>query len=305
MSLYRRKLWQYSLFQIPLVFLAVFLLGALLCWSLRLGRPTVAVAIVLDLSSSTYGEKGFNAPNTIMAQEVAAVNAYLDANVSLKSLNRVQVFGFGGRKVVPLTKSLETDAKKVQSELGQSMQDPQLPASLRPEPLQYDDLNAPISQGIQALSNSSTCRELITVSDSAITVSPSSVVAEAQKHKVRINSIIFDGKNSELQAVVNQTNGLYLTGEASNLPMFFIQQFFPRFNSNLRWLVLCLGGSWIALMWLLTLPLDQWIFQGMWKLPMHTAGKFALGNAFFWSGLTPVIVWQIWKLLDLLWFTAC
>ncbi|NJL39109.1 MAG: hypothetical protein HC899_21935 [Leptolyngbyaceae cyanobacterium SM1_4_3] len=70
MSLYPRKLWQYSLFQIPLVFL----LGSLLWWSLRLGRPTVAVAIVLDLSSSTYGNQSFNAPNTISAQEVAAVN---------------------------------------------------------------------------------------------------------------------------------------------------------------------------------------------------------------------------------------
>lgn len=304
MSLYRRKLWQYSLFQIPLFFFAIFLVGSLLCWSLRLGRPSVSVAIVLDLSSSTYGEKGFNAPNTIMAQEVAAVNAYLDVSNSLQAPNRVQVFGFGGEKVISLTKSFETDAKKVQAELGRSMQDPQLPTSLKPEP-KRDDLNAPILQGIQALSSSSSCRELITVSDAGITVSPSPIIAEAQKHKVRVNSIIFDGGDPNLQTAVNQTSGLYLTGEASTLPMLFTQQFFPRFNSNLRWLVLCLGGTWIALMWLLTLPLDQWIFQGMLKLPMQAAGQLALGNAFFWSGLTPVIVWQIWKLLDLLWFTAC
>jgi Ca-activated chloride channel homolog len=275
-----------------------------LCWLLGLGKPTVAVAITLDLSSSTYYGQDFNAPSTVMAQEVVAVNAYLDANNSLRNANKVQIFGFGGQKVVSLTKSFETDSKKVQAELMQSMQDPQLPPSLQPEP-ERDDLNAPLLQGIQALSNLPACREVLMVSDSGVTVSPSSMIPEARKHNVRINSITFDGGTSDLQQVVHETRGLYIAGEAANLPILFTQRFFPRFNSNLRWLVLFLGAAWIALMWFLTLPLDQWIFQGLLKFPMHTAGQLAIGNAFFWSGLTPLIVWQLWQFFGLPWFTAC
>jgi Ca-activated chloride channel homolog len=275
-----------------------------LCGLLGLGKPSVAVAIMLDLSGSTYADKPFNAPDTIMAQEVAAVNAYLDANQRLDNPNKVQIFGFGGPSVIPLTKTLESDGEKVKSALLQSLQNPRLPDSLKPEPEQ-DNLNAPILQGIQALSTISACREVLTVSDSGIVVTRDVVVPEAQKHNVRVNAIVFAGEAQDLQNIVEQTRGLYLIGEASSLPKLFTQQFLPRFDSNLRWLVLCLGGAWIALMWLLVLPLDKWILQGTLKLPMHTAGQLALGNALFWTALTPLIIWQLWRVLKLPWFTAC
>ena len=74
LSRYRRPLWRYPLFQIPLLLLGACLAAALLFWLLGLGRVPVAVAIALDLSSSTYSSE-FNAPGSIMAQEVQAVQA--------------------------------------------------------------------------------------------------------------------------------------------------------------------------------------------------------------------------------------
>jgi Ca-activated chloride channel family protein len=38
---------------------------------------------------------------------------------------------------------------------------------------------------------------------------------------------------------------------------------------------------------------------------MNLSGQLSLGNALFWSVLTPIIIWQIWKILDLPFFGAC
>ncbi|NJL10143.1 MAG: hypothetical protein HC908_08175 [Calothrix sp. SM1_7_51] len=80
MSRFRRSLWLYPLFQIPLIFFGIFLIAVILCWLLGLGRPTVSVAIAVDMSNKTYQGQSFNAPNTVMQQELAAVRAYLDQN---------------------------------------------------------------------------------------------------------------------------------------------------------------------------------------------------------------------------------
>ena len=305
MSQYRRGLWQYPLFQIPLIFLGICLLGAMLFWLLGLGRPNVAVAIALDLSSSTYRLQEFNAPGTVMAQEVAAVNSYLEENNKLqRNPNNVQIFGFAGKqegqpkivaKVISLTKAFRTDGEAVRTELSQSMQDPQLPDSLQPEP-EHDDLNEPTLQGVQALSSlQNHCHELLLVSDAGVEISPDLVIPEALKQNVKINAITFGEEVPDLSKTVNVTGGLYLPGEASNLQAFFTQRFFPRFNSNLKWLIFWLGGAWIALMWLLTLPLDKWIFQSLIKMPMNVSGLLAIGNAWFWSAATPFIVWRLWQ----------
>ncbi|MEW5856817.1 MAG: VWA domain-containing protein, partial [Cyanobacteriota bacterium] len=79
MSRSRRGLWLYPLFQIPLMLLGACIVVTALIWLLGLGRPPVAVAIALDLSSSTYGTQ-FNAPGTVMDREVAAVRSYLQQN---------------------------------------------------------------------------------------------------------------------------------------------------------------------------------------------------------------------------------
>ena len=106
------------------------LVAALLFGLLGFGRPPVAVAIALDLSSSTYGSGSFNAPGTIMAQEVQAVKAYLEKNSPdlLRQPNQVQVFGFGG-VVKPLTYDFNSDSQQVKAELTQALRNPNLPQS--------------------------------------------------------------------------------------------------------------------------------------------------------------------------------
>jgi Ca-activated chloride channel family protein len=305
MSRSRRPLWLYPIFQYPLIFLGIFLVLAALFWLLGLGRPSVAVAIALDLSSSTYQPQSFNAPGTIMSQEVAAVNSYLQENAKLRNPNQVKIFGFRSEKVPKLTKSFAADSKKVQAELVQGMQEIALPLSQLPEP-ERDDLNEPILQGIQALSEMPNhCQQLLLVSDAGVKLTPAAIIPEALKTSVRINAIGFNGKVPDLQTTATATGGLYLPGEASNLEAFFTEKLFPRFNSNLKWIVLWLGAAWVALMWLLTLPLDRWIFQGIMKYHWSLAGRLALGNALFWSVVTPMILWRMWKILGLPFFSSC
>jgi Ca-activated chloride channel family protein len=78
-----------------------------------------------------------------------------------------------------------------------------------------------------------------------------------------------------------------------------------QFNQNYRLLILWLGAAWIALMWVLVLPLDRWILQDLFKMHWNTAGKIALSHALFWSALTPLIVWQLWRLFGIPGLTAC
>jgi Ca-activated chloride channel family protein len=51
-------------------------------------------------------------------------------------------------------------------------------------------------------------------------------------------------------------------------------------------------------MWLLVMPLDRWLFQGLLKMPINLAGKLALGNAFFWSAATPLMVCKLYQVLE-------
>lgn len=305
MSRSRRPLWLYPIFQYPLIFFGIFLILAALFWLLGLGRPNVAVTIALDLSSSTYLPQSFNAPGSIMSQEVAAVNSYLKENAKLRNPNQVKIFGFRSEKVPELTQSFAADSQKVQAELAQAMQEIALPLSQLEEP-KRDDLDDPIEQGIQALGKvANHCRELLLVSDAGVKLTPAAIIPEALKHRVRINAIGFDGNVPDLQATAAATGGLYLPGEASNIEAFFTEKLFPRFNSNLKWIVLWLGAAWVAFMWLLTLPLDRWIFQDLMNSHWSRAGQLALGNALFWSVVTPLILWRLWQLLGLPFFSSC
>lgn len=305
MSRSRRPLWLYPIFQYPLIFLGIFLVLAALFGLLGLGRPKVAVAIALDLSSSTYQPQSFNAPGTILSQEVAAVNSYLKENAKLRNPNPVKIFGFRSEKVPELTQSFAADGQKVQAELNRAMQEIALPLSQLPEP-KRDDLDGPIRKGIEALREiPNHCRELLLVSDAGVKLTPSATISQALENRVRINAIGFNGNVPDLKAVAMATGGLYLPGEASNLEAFFTEKLFPRFNSNLKWIVLWLGAAWIAFMWLLTLPLDRWIFQNLMKYHWSLSGQLALGNALFWSVVTPLIIWRLWPGLGLRFFSSC
>lgn len=296
MSRSRRGLWLYPLFQIPLMLLGACIVVTALIWLLGLGRPPVAVAIALDLSSSTYSTE-FNAPGTVMYQEVAAVRSYLQQNAQqLRNKNQIQVLGFGG-VVRSLTGDFKTDSQQVDAELTQALANPDLPQLVANN---TTDINLAIQKGTEALSTipQKRCRELLLVTDGGANVSPA-VIADARNRKVRINTVVVGATSQELQAAALATGGIYLSGEQNNLEMLFTDTFFTRFNSNLKWLILGLGATWIALMWTLILPLDRWLFQGLIGLDRSLSGQLSLSNALFWSVLTPLIVWQLFNLLDI------
>jgi Ca-activated chloride channel family protein len=193
----------------------------------------------------------------------------------------------------------------VQEELLKSMQEIALPLSQLPEP-DLDNLNDPIIYGINTLIEMPNhCKQLLLVSDDGVKITPGVIIPEALKHRVKINAIGFNGNVPDLQSTASATGGLYVAGEASNIESFFTEKLFPRFNSNLNWIVLWLGAGWVAFMWLLTLPLDRWLFQYLMKYHWSLAGRLALGHALFWSVITPVILWRLWLMLGFPLFTNC
>ncbi|MBD1837761.1 VWA domain-containing protein [Coleofasciculus sp. FACHB-501] len=296
MSRSRRGLWLYPLFQIPLMLLGACIIVTALVWLLGLGRPPVAVAIALDLSSSTYSTE-FNAPGTVMDREVAAVRSYLQQNAQqLRNKNQIQVWGFGG-VVRSLTGDFKTDSQQVDAELTQALANPDLPQLVANN---TTDINLAIQKGTEALGTigQKRCRELLLVTDGGANVSPA-IITDARNRKVRINTVVIGEGSPELQAAALATGGIYLSGEQNHLEMLFTDTFFTRFNSNLKWLILGLGATWIALMWTLILPLDRWLFQGLIGLNRSLSGQISLSNALFWSVLTPLIVWQLFNLLDI------
>ncbi len=289
MSKFRRSLWLYPWFQIPLIVFGVCFVATVLCSVLALGRPSVAVAIALDMSSSTYKGQSFNAPTTIMAQEVAAVRSYIEQNSQqLKSPNNIQILGFGDR-VIPLTNSFTSDRQKLEAELNLALANSNLSSQIG----SGTNLNQVIDQGTKALSNiQDRCRELLLVTDGVAEVTPS-VLTQAVAQKVKINAVVLGADAPQIKSATDTTKGIYLSGESNNLQIFFKDIFFASFNSNLKWVYFWRCCTWIALMWLIILPLDKWVFQGLINLPMNFSGQLALGNALFWTVVIPLILWQL------------
>lgn len=299
MSFPRRPFWQYPLFQIPLIFLGGFLLLALLFGLLRWGRPNVAVAIALDLSPSTHEPQPFNAPGTVMDRELAAVRAYLQQNTQqLKTPNQVQIFGFANA-TIPLTSTFEIDSQTINPQLNQALQKLQDDRFRQQRIGQGTDLNTAIQQGTNLLATTQKlCRELLLVTDGQALVS-NTVIQQARNQNVRINAVVVGSEAPQLRLATILSGGLYQSDTAANLQALFTEQFFTRFNNNYRWVIFWLACAWVAFMWLLTMPLDRYLFQGLFRLEMPLAGKLALGNALFWTAATPGILWHIYRLLNL------
>ncbi|NET57359.1 MAG: VWA domain-containing protein [Symploca sp. SIO2E6] len=293
MSSHRRVFWLSPLFQIPLMFLVTFLAITALFWLLGLGRPPVTVAIALDLSSSTgqLESQDYERETTVMGKEVRAVRAYLEKNASElgERSNQVQIFGFGGA-VQPLTESFNSQRQQIESQLTQSLKNPDLSAQIVPG---KTDLDLAIRQSTNALINHDDhCRELLIVTDGQEPVSPS-VIAEAVNRQVKINAVVVGGEAPSLRGAALATEGTYLTSALDTLEVFFTNRLFADFNSNLKWIIFWLGLAWIAFMWTITLPLDEYFFQQLLGLNWSLAGKLALSHAFFWTVATPGIIWRI------------
>lgn len=282
---YRRKVVEYPLFYTPLVLMGLFLAMALLFGLLRLGKPPVAVAIAIDLSSSTYQNQTFNAPNSIMDQEVQAVNAYLEENAKLSTPNKIQIFGIGGGKAPKLTSTMESQRDVIADQLSRRLNDPNLPYQLIPEP-SLDDLDIVINETIKVLAEQPDhCRELLLVTDAGVSLTQSAIT-QAIGQRVRIHALVFgEGDVTNLRAASRQTRGIYrdniiLSNTGGNyLEELLVNDFFSKINSNSKWVNFWMGCAIIALFWLLVLPLDRWLFQGIFKMSMEPAGKIALAIA--------------------------
>lgn len=286
----KRAFWLYPLFKVPLLALIGCLIALTLFGLLGLGRPRVAVSIALDLSNSTYQSQLFNAPGTVMHQEVQAVQSYLQKNSQqLRTPNQIQVFGFGGA-VQPLVGSFQTDSEKIETDLLKALKDPALPKAVQPS---QTNLNLVTRRGIDELiAMNGYCRELLLVTDGQTPLSQD-LINEAVSSRIKLNSVIVGAEAAALQNAAIATNGIYLANAARNLDELFTEKLFVQFNTNIRWIIFWLGAAWIAFVWMLTLPLDRWIFQRMLKLPMHLAGKLALSHSLFWTTTTLIVIWRL------------
>lgn len=282
--LQRRQLWLYPLFQIPLMLMIGCLIIAVLGWLLSWGRPPVAVAISLDLSGSTTGY--------VRQQEILAIKSYLQQNEALKNPNKIKILAFASN-VQPLTTSFNSKTQEVDNELTQALQNPSLEKQLGGG----TNLNLAIQEGVNSLKTIlKHCRELLIVTDGIVDVNPE-IVDQAIKENVKINAVVLGNiVSSDLQTATIRSRGIYLSGEASQLSTLFTENLFTRFNSNLGRIIFWLGAAFICLMWMLTLPLDRWLFQGLIGLDMTLSGQLALGNALFWTILTIIVVWRLFGL---------
>jgi Ca-activated chloride channel family protein len=272
--------------------LGLFLTIALLFWLFGFGRPQVAVAIALDLSSSTYGTE-FNAPGSIMNQEINAVQAYLNKNDILRQPNQIKIFGFASG-IIPLTNNFSTDGQAISQQLTNALQ-PELVNIIGGG----TNLDLAISETTQELAIiSDRCRELLIVTDGEAMINPS-VIGEAIAKKVSINAIVIGAEAPIIQAATFTTGGKYISTDITNLETLFTEKFFDSFNNNWRWIVFWLALAWIALMFTLIMPLDRWLFQGLFKMPINLAGRLALFNALFWTAATPGILWRIYQIFNL------
>lgn len=269
---------------------------ALLFGLLNWGRPNVSVAVALDLSSSTYGNQSFNAPGTIMRQQVDAVHTYLAANALLKRPNQIQIFGFGG-SVQPLTQTFQTDAVRIKTELEQKLNTPGLNQQIIPN---QTNVTAALQASHQVLKQVlQGCKEVLIVTDGTGQDINAEAIQAAIADQIRMNVLLvandpaLDSRQLNLTVAAARTGGILLLGQAGNFSQLLSDRFFSRFNSNLKWIIFWLGMSWVAMMWLVVLPLDRWILQGQMKLPMNLSGQIALGHALFWSVLTPILLWSL------------
>jgi Ca-activated chloride channel family protein len=280
----QRQLWLYPLFKIPLFFMIVCLIVAALGWLVSWGRPNVAVAISLDLSGSTTGY--------VQQQEILAIKSYLKQNEALKNPNEIKILAFASN-VQPLTTSFNSNTQQVDNELTQALQNPSLQQQLGGG----TNLNLAIQEGVNSLTTiANHCRELLLVTDGQANVSQE-IINQAIAQNVTINAVVLGNTFApQLQTATNQTRGIYLSGDASQLSTLFTENLFTRFNSNLGWIIFWLGAAFICLMWMLTLPLDRWVFQGLIGLDMTLGGQLALGNALFWTVLTMIVVWRLFGL---------
>jgi Ca-activated chloride channel family protein len=303
-----RPFYRYGLFQRPLIVCILFLIAALLCSLLQWGQPSkVSVVMALDLSSSTYnsGTGQLGAAGTVSGEAIQAAKSYINlSSQTLRNPNKIKVLGFGGA-VVDLTRDFSADAAALTGAIDAAVQ-PNAPTNVAQQVIPSStDVNIAVQKGLTDLSTvKQGCKELLVFTDGQAELNPA-LTAQAIASGVKLNFLILGDPVQNLQDNALKTGGSYLAANvASDLTSAFTQRFFPRVNSNLNWVIICLGGAWLALMWTLVLPLDRFL-QKMMGLRFDMAGRIAIGHGLFWSSATPIIVWNLLRILQLPLFSQC
>lgn len=299
------EILRHPLFQVSTIATLICLILALAFWFLGLGKPDINAAILLDMSNSTHktpSELITPTKNSILSQEITAVNTYLDLNQALRRPNTIKIWGFGGT-VAPLTSEFSRNPTAIQQELNETIRPDNLRTTIERIAPNQTNLSQAINQGVADLSQQQKgCRELILVTDGAGTVEPQSITNAIQQ-KTKLNVVLIGNPSPALQQVAEITGGLYLAGMNLNLQELFEKSLFQHFNNNWHWIIFWLGMAWISLNWMLCLPLKVYFLQGFIHLHWHEASRYALSYALFWTTATIIIVWKICQGLPLL--SAC
>jgi Ca-activated chloride channel family protein len=258
------------------VFLILALLTNLLGWF----PPRVSVQMMLDLSSSTYEGSDFGGTGSLMGAEIEAVKAYARENAATSDPNYLSLSGFGSQ-VVPITSDFSSDSVAIETALDTVVQ-----PAIASQVGGGTNLDLAVEQGLASLaSQSQRCKEMLIVTDGEAQLDQVQLT-RAKDSRVKLNFLIVSPTVPEnLAQAAKFTRGVALPADTNNIQNLIANQLRQRFNSNSKFVNLFLGLAFIALMWMLILPIDRFL-QRQWQIRFDFAGRIALFNALFWTFLT-------------------
>ena len=289
------RIFRNRIFQVSSAMFVAFVITAIVFSLLGFGKPTVSVAVALDLSSS--------ARSTVMAREVQAVKAYLTENSKLKVPNQIQLIGFAD-KAQALTTSFQTDSQQIEAELDKALADPKLFQNIGGG----TQIQKSLEFGINILSQTfGSCKELLLVTDGEFPISGdiTGEITSASTQKVKIN-VVIAGQSAQqyipaIETAFASAGKVNLLNSSDDLQIFFTENFFVNINSNKRWVNFWLGAAAIALMYALILPLDEFVFQAMMKMNFTDSGRIV----YFITGLSTIVILIVFGWSGLPFITEC
>lgn len=276
--------WRYPIFQLPGLLALVFVVLALLTNLLNWFPPLVSVQMMLDLSSSTYEGTVFRGNGSLMAAEIEAVKAYARENASTSYPNHLSLAGFGNR-VVPITSNFSQNTGAIETALDRVVQ-PEIVSQVGGG----TNLDLAVERGVESLSTQvQRCKEMLVVTDGEAELNQTQL-NHAKDNQVKLNFLIVSQTiPKNLVEAAKSTGGVILPANANNIQSLIANQLRQRFNSNSKFVNLFFGLAFVALMWMLILPIDRFL-QQRWQIRFDFSGKIALFNAVFWTLLT---VWWL------------
>jgi Ca-activated chloride channel homolog len=249
--------WRYPLFQIQAFLATSFLTLALLTHFLHWLSPTVSVQMILDLSSSTYGNV-FRGSGTVIQAEIEAVKAYANQNASASNPNLLSLSGFANQ-VIPITQNFASNPAEIDKAIEQVVQ-----PAIASQVGGGTNLDLAVEKGLDSLgSQSPRCKELLVITDGEAQLNPKQL-ARAKLNKVRLNFLIVGQPvPGNLSLAATATDGVALSANTNNISALVGGQFRERFNSNLIFVKLFLGLAGVSLIWMLVRPFDIFLQKQM------------------------------------------